>query len=115
MPNFHWIDEDVNALWDLFPWNLCQIASMIEGICSEVKIIDSYKDKLSKEQLKKEIEKFKPDIVGLTVLMDQYGEAAHVAAKIVKRVSKNIITEFCNIFITSLIFFPTCNFYPEFL
>ena len=45
MPNFHWIDEDVNALWDLLPWNLCQIASMIEGICSEVKIIDSYKDK----------------------------------------------------------------------
>ena len=101
MPNFHWIDEDVNALWDLFPWNLCQIASMIEGICSEVKIIDSYKDKLSKDQLKKEIEKFKPDIVGLTVLMDQYGEAAHVAAKIVKRVSKNIITVIGGVYATA--------------
>ena len=43
MPNFHWIDEDVNALWDLVPWNLCQIAAMVEGISDEVKIIDEYK------------------------------------------------------------------------
>ena len=91
MPNFHWIDEDVNALWDLFPWNLCQMAAMVEGMCSDVKIIDAYKENLSKDQLKQEIKKFKPDIVGLTVLMDQYGEAAHIAANIVKNVSKNII------------------------
>ena len=48
MPNFHWIDEDVNALWDLVPWNLCQIAAMVEGISDEVKIIDAYKDNLTK-------------------------------------------------------------------
>ena len=41
MPNFHWIDEDVNALWDLLPWNLCQIAAMVEDVCEEVKIIDA--------------------------------------------------------------------------
>ena len=51
MPNFHWIDEDVNALWDLIPWNLCQIAAMVEDISSEVKIIDAYKDNISKEEL----------------------------------------------------------------
>ena len=37
MPNFHWIDEDVNALWDLVPWNLCQIASVIEDISADIK------------------------------------------------------------------------------
>ena len=37
IPNFHWIDEDVNALWDLIPWNLCQIAAMVEDICATVR------------------------------------------------------------------------------
>ena len=101
MPNFHWIDEDVNALWDLFPWNLCQMAAMIEGICSDVKIIDAYKENLSKDQLKQEIKKFKPDIVGLTVLMDQYGKAAHMAAHIVKNVSKNIINVIGGVYATA--------------
>ena len=56
MPNFHWIDEDVNALWDLLPWNLCQIAAMIEDICDDVKIIDAYKENLSREELGKQIQ-----------------------------------------------------------
>ena len=92
MPNFHWIDEDVNALWDLIPWNLCQIAAVIYDICSEVKIIDAYKDNLSREELGKQIQNYKPDIVGLTVLMDQYAEAAPIVTKIVKDISKDIIT-----------------------
>lgn len=78
IPNFHWIDEDVNALWDLVPWNLCQIAAMVEDICAEVKIIDAYKENLSREDLLKRIKNYNPDIVGITVLMDQYGEAAHI-------------------------------------
>ena len=93
MPIFHWIDEDVNALWDLVPWNLCQIAAMVEDISSEVKIIDAYKDNLSKKELADQISRFNPDIVGITVLMDQYGEAAHITTKLVKEVSKKIITE----------------------
>ena len=101
MPNFHWIDEDVNALWDLVPWNLCQIAAMVEDIASEIKIIDAYKENLSKEELKKIIIEYKPNIVGLTVLMDQYGEAAHMAAEIVKSVSEKIITVMGGVYATS--------------
>ena len=101
MPNFHWIDEDVNALWDLVPWNLCQIAAMVEDISSEVKIIDAYKDNISKEELAKQISKFNPDIVGITVLMDQYGEAAHITTKLVKEVSKNIITVLGGVYATA--------------
>ena len=101
IPNFHWIDEDVNALWDLVPWNLCQIAAMVEDISSEVKIIDAYKDNISKEELAKQISKFNPDIVGITVLMDQYGEAAHITTKLVKEVSKNIITVLGGVYATA--------------
>ena len=92
IPNFHWIDEDVNALWDLIPWNLCQIASVIDDICADIKIIDSYKDNLSEDELAKQIADYKPDIVGLTVLMDQYADVAPITTKIIKNISKNIIT-----------------------
>jgi len=92
MPNFHWIDEDVNALWDLVPWNLCQIAAVIKDISADVKILDSYINNLSKDELAKQIADYKPDIVGITVLMDQYAEVAPITTKIVKEVSKDIIT-----------------------
>ena len=101
MPNFHWIDEDVNALWDLVPWNLCQIAAMIEDMSLEVKIIDAYKDNLSKEDVIKQIKNYNPDIVGMTVLMDQYHQAAHVTAKLIKSISKNIITVLGGVYATS--------------
>ena len=101
MPNFRWIDEDVNALWDLIPWNLCQLAAMIEDISAEVKIIDAYKDNLSKEELAKQIENYNPSIIGITVLMDQYGEAAHMTANIVKNISKNIIVVIGGVYATA--------------
>ena len=92
VPNFHWIDEDVNALWDLVPWNLCQIASVIKDICDEIIIIDAYKENLSEKELTEKIVKFKPDIVGLTVLMDQYAEVTPITTRIIKKISKDIIT-----------------------
>ena len=92
MPNFHWIDEDVNALWDLVPWNLCQIASVIEDISADIKILDAYKDNLSQNELAKQIADFKPDVVGMTVLMDQYARVAPLTTKLVKEISKDIIT-----------------------
>ena len=101
MPNFNWIDEDVNALWDLLPWNLCVLASMIEDIVSEVKIIDAYKDNLSKEELTKKIIKYKPDIVGITVLMDQYSKVAPITAKIIKDISQKIITVLGGVYATT--------------
>ena len=42
--------------------------------------------------LSKEIKDFKPDIVGLTILMDQYAEAANMTTEIIKNVSQNITT-----------------------
>ena len=92
VPNFHWIDQDVNALWDLVPWNLCQIASVIEDISADIKILDAYKDNLSQNELAKQIADFKPDIVGTTVLMDQYAGVAPLTTKVVKEISKDIIT-----------------------
>ncbi len=49
IPNLRWVDNDMGALWDLFPWNLCLLASMVREL-ADVVIIDLYKDNLSKEQ-----------------------------------------------------------------
>ena len=46
VPNLNWIDDDVNALWDLFPWNLCLLAAMIEDVC-DVVILDAYQENYS--------------------------------------------------------------------
>jgi len=101
LPNFKWIHEDVNALWDLIPWNLCLLTASVKKISSDVKIIDAYKDNLSKEELSKQIKNYKPDIVGITVLMDQYAKAGHMTAKIVKQVSKKIITVLGGVYATA--------------
>ena len=92
VPNFNWIDEDVNALWDLLPWNLCQLAAMVKPFCKDVKIIDAYKKNFSIEQVKKAIIEYNPDVTGITVLMDQYAKAGHMAAKIIKDINKDIKT-----------------------
>jgi len=92
VPNFNWIDEDVNALWDLFPWNLCQLAAMVQPFSKDVKIIDAYKKNLTVKEVKDAIREYKPDVTGITVLMDQYAKAGHMAAKIVKDFSKDIKT-----------------------
>ena len=101
MPNFNWIGEDVNSLWDLIPWNLCLLAAMIKDISSDVIIIDAYKDNLSKEDVIKQIKNYNPDIVGMTVLMDQYHQAAHITTKLIKSISKNIITVLGGVYATS--------------
>jgi len=55
---------------------------MIEDI-AEVEIIDAYKDDLSEKEFSNRIRGF--DIVGITVLFDQYALSGHKAAKIAKK------------------------------
>lgn len=89
VPNFRWAEWDVNTLWHFIPYNLCLLAAMIEDLC-EVNILDAYKLNLNEDKFVAELRKFNSDIVGITVLMDQYAASGHKAAKLSKTVSKNI-------------------------
>jgi radical SAM superfamily enzyme YgiQ (UPF0313 family) len=89
VPNLRWAEWDVNTLWHFIPYNLCLLAAMIEDIC-EVNILDAYKLNLNEDEFATELRKFNPDIVGITVLMDQYAASGHKAAKLAKTVSKDI-------------------------
>ena len=67
------VQEEKNVNYPFPPYNLCLLAAIVreKKLVNDVKIIDAYVDDMSIDDVKLEIEKFKPDVVGLTVLMDQ--------------------------------------------
>jgi len=89
VPNFRWSNWDKNTLWHYIPYNLCLLAGMVRDI-TEVTIVDAYKEDLSERDFSKRIKDLKPDVVGITVLFDQYAPSGHRAAKLVKKVNKKI-------------------------
>lgn len=89
VPNFIWCDWDESSRWQFIPYNLCLLAAMIEDIC-EVNIIDANAMEMNEVDLTAALAKFKPDVVGITVLMDQYGLAGHYAAKIAKSYDRDV-------------------------
>ena len=99
IPNLNWIDKDINALWDVLPWNLCMLAAMVEDFC-EVEILDAYKRNLTQKELSVEIKNIKPDVVGITVLMDQYGKSGHMVAEIAKQIDSDILTVMGGVYAT---------------
>lgn len=88
VPNFRWSDWDVNTLWHFIPYNLCLLAAMIEDIC-DVSILDAYKTDMSEGEFKTQIQRLDPDVVGITVLMDQYAASGHTAARLTKSTKKD--------------------------
>lgn len=91
VPNFRWHEGDKHDFWHFLPYNLCLLAAMVEDIC-EVEIIDSYINDMEPSEFIMALKKGKPDIVGITVLMDQFAPAAHYAAKLTKEFNPDIVT-----------------------
>jgi anaerobic magnesium-protoporphyrin IX monomethyl ester cyclase len=83
-PNTRWTSWIERTAWDLHPYNLGILASMIESDF-EVKIIDGTIDNLSKEEFSEIISREKPDILGISVLTNEYGKAGDVAAELAKQ------------------------------
>ena len=99
VPNFRWIDSDKNTLWHYLPYNLCLLAAIIKDE-HEVSIIDAYQENLSEKEFAERIRALSPEVVGITVLMDEYGQAGHICARLVKQVNPNIITVLGGVYAT---------------
>lgn len=82
-PNFEWIDSMERTKWNNHPYNLGLIAAMIEDQY-EIEIVDSNMDKLSKEDFGEIIRDLRPDVVGVSVITNEYTDAGLIAAEIVK-------------------------------
>ncbi len=85
MPNLKWCSGDSSTFWHFVPYNLCLLAAIIRKQC-DVEILDAYAEGLSVEQLGERIKASGPDLVGITVMMDQFAEAGHIAVKKSKEV-----------------------------
>ena len=91
VPNWRWVDEEKNVNYPYPPYNLCVLAAIVRDLV-DVTIIDAYLDDLSINEMTTEIKKQKPDIIGITVLMDQLASAGHKVTEIAKSINKDIIT-----------------------
>ncbi|MDD5194284.1 MAG: radical SAM protein [Candidatus Omnitrophica bacterium] len=90
-PNQRWFKFDLTTTWDLSPYTLCMLATMLEGKY-ELAIVDCQRYGLTQEQFKLRLEEFKPDCVGISLLTSEYAAILDTCAHIVKKVNKNIIT-----------------------
>ncbi len=100
IPNFRWQNWEVSTLWNLHPYNICLLSAMIEQEY-DVVIVDANIDDLSGEEFSTILEKEKPAVVGITVLTNEYGQAGHITAKIVKNVDRSTIVVLGGVYATN--------------
>lgn len=93
-PNFKWSGKwEDRTIWKLHPYNLCLLSAMVDKKYN-VKIADANMGNLSRDEFAELIKTEKPDILGISVLADEYGESGLIASKIAKEVDPNIKTVF---------------------
>lgn len=90
-PNQRWYKYDLTTTWNLSPYMLCLLATMLQDKY-EIKIVDAQFYNMSEEQFKQEVQNFQPDCVGISVLSSEYASILDTAADIVKEINKDIIT-----------------------
>lgn len=89
LPNFRWRESVEHILWDYVPYGLCMLAAVIEHKY-DVAIIDAYKKNMTVEEFTERIIAEKPDVVGVTALMDYFGPTLHKAAALTKKIYPNV-------------------------
>ena len=90
-PNQRWYKYDLTTTWDLSPYGICLLATMLQDKY-EVQIVDAQFYNLSEEQFRAKIEEFKPDCVGISLLTSEYASILEIAARIIKELNKDIVT-----------------------
>lgn len=94
-PNSRIINTNIHqARFDAPPLNLTYIASYLADLNVEVEILDAKVKNLSYKQIRKKIEKFKPDIVGISVFLSLTINICYDIAKIVKKINPHCIIVF---------------------
>ena len=86
VPNFRWSNTNPDFLWDYIPYNLCLLGAMVKGK-AKVEVIDAYKENLNRTELYTRLSLNKPDVVGITCMIDQHLDAVKYTARVVKNLS----------------------------
>ncbi len=99
VPNFNWTSLDPQFLWHYLPYNLCLLAAMIERDC-DVVIVDAFMKNLSRDEVRDILRREQPDLVGVTVLMNQCASAGHETLALAKEVLPECRTAFGGVYAT---------------
>lgn len=83
IPNFRWQEADEHTRWHVVPYNVCLLAATIRDLCA-VEVIDANIDNLTPEEVGERLLQARFDVVGITVMMDQFAVAGHKAAAIAR-------------------------------
>ncbi len=90
-PNFKWGRGEGYTEWNIHPYNIGLLAAIIEKDY-ETKILDANIDHLTRESFAEYLCKTKPDILGVSVITNEYIMAGLSAAEIAKKVNHKIKT-----------------------
>jgi radical SAM superfamily enzyme YgiQ (UPF0313 family) len=86
------LPESINKVQGIYPpLGIGYIASILEKLGHKVKILDSIALNLTTRETKREIEKFGPDIVGVTTMTSTLKGSLEIT-KIIKEISEDIYT-----------------------
>ncbi len=85
VPNYRWARLDESAFWHITPYNLCMLAAAVRDVC-EVRIIDAYAPDMTEGQFVEALRADAPDLIGVTVMMDQCAPTGHRTAGLAKSV-----------------------------
>lgn len=83
IPNFAWQKADQSVSWHVIPYNLCLLAAMLRDLC-DIIIIDANTENMDSDCFRKTVAQSKADMVGITVMMDQFAQCGHLAAKLAR-------------------------------
>lgn len=102
-PNQKWQKFDLTTTWNLSPYTICLLATMLEDKY-EIQIVDAQFYNLSEEEFRLRVKEFNPDCVGISVLSSEYASILDKAARIVKDINKDIVTIAGGVHITTQYF-----------
>src|SRR5229473_7251013 len=90
IPNQRWYRKE--AFWHLHPYALAILAAMFDPRQYEIRIVDANIDDLTEEEFEDVVREWRPDLVGSSVLANEFGITGHIACECAKRGNSGAIT-----------------------
>lgn len=91
IPNLNWQSADTGVRWHVVPYALCLLAATVRDIC-DVTIVDANLENLSEETFESRLREGAYDVVGVSVMMDQFAAAGHKAVAAARRALPHTVT-----------------------
>lgn len=90
IPNQKWYRKE--CYWHLHPYALAILASMLNRDKYNIRIVDANIDNLTPKEFEETLREWVPDVMGVSILANEFGVTGHVAAECAKNVSGDIVT-----------------------